>query len=241
MTSSERLQVFKKIKLAQVGDEKALEQLVKDNIRLVHKIANHYKNTNCDYDDLIQSGSVGLINAIKRFDTSYNVAFSTYAFPLILGEIRKLLRENNIIKKSRSINEALSLIRMKKQEFVDIHAREPNINELSKICNIEREKIVFILNTILPVQSLETKLFDSENTLVDKIVANEDTQEDAINNVLINNATKNLDKRSKKIIYMRFYQGKTQSDIAKEIGVSQVQISRIEKKILLKMRKAITG
>lgn len=241
MSHNDRQEVFKKIQLAQGGDEIAKEQLVKDNIKLVYKIAQHYRNSTCEYDDIIQSGMVGLVNAILRFDTSYNVAFSTYAFPLILGEIRKLLRENSMIKKSRAVNETLSLIKEKKQEFINDNNREPTINELSELCGIEREKIVFVLNSILPVQSLESKIYDSEDTLVDKIESNENTQESAIQNVLIKKITKDLDKRSKKIIYMRYYQGKTQSDVAKEIGVSQVQISRIEKKLLLDMRKMITG
>lgn len=241
MNPNDKQEVFRKIKLAQGGDESAKEQLVKDNIKLVHKIAQHYKNSSCEYEDIVQSGMVGLVNAILRFDMSYDVAFSTYAFPLILGEIRKLLRENNMIKKSRSVNETLSLIQGKKQEFINQNKREPTINELSQICNIEREKIVFVLNSTIPVQSLESNIYDSDDLLVDKIESNENTQDNAINNVLINKITKDLDKRSKKIIFMRYYQGKTQSDVAKEIGVSQVQISRIEKKLLLDMRKMITG
>ena len=241
MKKTEKLLVFEKIKLAQRGDEAAKEELIKDNLKLVHKIAQHYRNSNCEYEDIIQSGSLGLLNAVLRFDTSFDVAFSTYAFPLILGEIRKLLREHAIIRKSRSINETLSLIYKKKQEFIIEFNKEPTINELSIICNIEREKIVFTLNSALPVQSLESKIYDSEDTLADKIESNENTQDKAINNVLVHKVTRNLDKRSRKIIYMRFYQGKTQSDIAEEIGVSQVQISRIEKKILLDMRKIITG
>lgn len=118
--------------------------MVKDNIKLVHKIAQHYKNSTCEYEDIIQSGMVGLVNAILRFDPSYNVAFSTYAFPLILGEIRKLLRENSMIKKSRSVNETLSLIQRKKQEFINVHKREPTINELSTLCGIERKNSICI-------------------------------------------------------------------------------------------------
>lgn len=131
-------------------------------------------------------------------------------------------------------------IKNAKQDFIFENSREPTINEISEVLNIDREKIVFALSSALPIQSLEANMYDSDEILKDKISSETDTQQTAINNILIEKATKGLDKRSKKIIYMRYYQGKTQSDIAKEIGVSQVQISRIEKKVLLDMRKKVS-
>lgn len=240
MIKSKREVVYEKIFLAQRGDESAKEELLSSNMKLVYKIVSHYKNSKIEYEDLVQSASIGLLNAILRFDPSYDVAFSTYAFPMILGEIRKLFRENNMIKKSRLQNETLKKIKNAKQDFIFENSREPTINEISEVLNIDREKIVFALSSALPIQSLEANMYDSDEILKDKISSETDTQQTAINNILIEKATKGLDKRSKKIIYMRYYQGKTQSDIAKEIGVSQVQISRIEKKVLLDMRKKVS-
>ena len=228
------------IKEAQEGNKDAFECIVNENIGLVWSIVRRFQSRNIEIDDLFQLGSMGLVKAIKNFNFKYDVKFSTYAVPMIIGEIKRFLRDDGIIKVSRGLKET-AFKAMKAREALTLkNNKEPSIEEIAEYINIDRETLVMAINSSREVDSIDRSIeCDSGKNMhiIDTIAAEEDKSEKIVNNILLNETLKKLDTREKEIVMMRYIEELTQSEVAKKIGVSQVQVSRLEKKILLKMRE----
>ena len=219
---------------AKNGDKPAEDELVENNMGLVISAAKRFINRGYDFEELTQVGSIGLIKAIKRFDTSFDVQFSTYAVPMIMGEIRRFLRDDGIIKVSRSIKET-AIKGWRSEEILRRELkREPTISEISKHCNIPTENLIEAFDAVTLPESI---YYENEESGVGEKLKAPDCESDIINKVLISGLLDKLEKREKQIIVLRYFKEKTQSQIAEIIGVSQVQISRIEKSVLEKLRK----
>lgn len=208
------------------------EEMIKANIGLVHSIANRFRGRGADYEDLFQSGCVGLIKAVDNFDESKGFAFSTYAVPVIMGEIRRIFRDGGAIKVSRSLKEKAIKAQALRERFINKELREPTVSELSKMLDCTEEETAEILNVITPMISLNSCGDDGEDTLDIPI----DESDQLFDRISVHQLISHLDKNEQKIIDMRYYKGYTQSKTAKALGVSQVQISRKEKAILQKLR-----
>ncbi|MDD6728616.1 MAG: sigma-70 family RNA polymerase sigma factor [Eubacteriales bacterium] len=208
------------------------EEMIKSNIGLVHSIANRFRGRGADYEDLFQSGCVGLIKAVDNFDASKGFAFSTYAVPVIMGEIRRIFRDGGAIKVSRSLKEKAIKAQSIREKFIKKELREPTVSELSDILNCSVEETAEILNVITPMISLNSCGEDGDDTLDIPI----DESEQLFDRISVHQMLSHLDETEQAIIDMRYYKGYTQSKTAKKLGVSQVQISRKEKAILQKLR-----
>ena len=222
------------------SDKEALEVLVENNSGLIWSIVRRFLNRGYDKDELYQIGCIGLIKAIKRFDFNYNTEFSTYAVPVIMGEIKRFLRDDGIIKVSRNIRENAIKINHIREEFSKRNSREITLSELQDILNIDKEDILIALDSLKVTESLDVKVDANDSNseyLIDKICLNKNEEEQRIDKLLIRDYINSLAKREREIIIMRYYRGVTQSKVASMMGISQVQVSRIEKKILEKMRK----
>lgn len=211
----------------------ARDEMISQNIGLVHSIANRFRGRGADYDDLFQSGCVGLIKAVDNFDESKGFAFSTYAVPVIMGEIKRIFRDGGAIKVSRSLKEKAIKAQALRDKFVKRELREPTISELSQMLDCSLEETAEILNVIAPMISLNSAGEDGENTIDIPI----DESDMLFDRLSVHQLMKHLDETEQQIISLRYYKGYTQSKTAKALGVSQVQISRKEKAILLKLRK----
>ena len=226
------------IKLAQAGDVNAKNLLIQQNYPLVKSVIRRYRNKGVEYDDLFQLGCVGFVKAINNFDTKYNVKFSTYAVPMIAGEVKRFLRDDGYIKVGR----AMKVLSLQIKKFIDqnkLSGEETDLNSIAEHFDITPQEVVFAIDASRYPISLSTPL-DSEDddgaSLVDKI-CNEEANEQELDHFILKELINDLDPRERKIIIMRYYRDKTQSEIAKELGVSQVQVSRIENKILGQLKK----
>ncbi len=220
---------------AKAGDKHAQSVLVEKNVGLVWSIVKRFQNRGYETDDLFQIGSIGLIKAINKFDTSYDVKFSTYAVPMIIGEIKRFIRDDGIIKVSRSLKEISSKARITKEIMSKELGREPSINEISQRMNISSEELVMALEAGCTPESLYSTIGEGDNSpilLIDRIDADNNTEVDLIDKIAIRQILDTLDARERQIIVLRYFKEKTQVQIAKMLGISQVQVSRIEKKIL---------
>lgn len=222
------------------GDEEARNEFINGNLRLVLSVIRKFYTRGENLDDLFQVGCVGLIKALNNFDLSQNVQFSTYAVPMIVGEIRRYLRDNNSIRVSRSTRDlaykVLAIREKKKKE----NMREPTIEELAKILNVEREDIVFCLDAIQEPISLQEPVYgdDTENIfIIDQISDKKNNDELWSQNITINEAMKRLTDREKVIVNKRFFEGRTQMEVAEEIGISQAQVSRLERSAINHIRR----
>lgn len=227
------------IKLAQNGDKVALETIINQNNGLIWSVVKKFLNRGYDADDLYQIGSIGLIKCVKKFDTSFEVKFSTYAVPMIMGEIKRFLRDDGMIKVSRPLKEIATKAKYIKDFLTKQKNEEPTINEIAASLDIEVEQLVLALDADKEVESLYTTVYQNDGKsmfLIDKIQIKSDNNDNLIENIVLNQILETLEKREKDIIMLRYFEDKTQSEVAKIIGVSQVQISRIEKKVLLKIR-----
>lgn len=209
------------------------EKMISQNIGLVHSIANRFRGRGADYDDLFQSGCVGLIKAVDNFDASKGFAFSTYAVPVIMGEIKRIFRDGGAIKVSRSLKEKAIKAQALRDKFVKRELREPTVSELSEMLGCSLEETAEVLNVITPMISLNSSGEDGENTLDIPI----DESDMLFDRLSVHQLITHLDETEQQIINLRYYKGYTQSKTAKDLGVSQVQISRKEKAILQKLRK----
>ncbi len=223
----------------QSGDESARDLLIENNMGLVYKIANKFLNRGYEREDLVQIGSIGLIKAVKKFDISLGVQFSTYAVPVILGEIKRFLRDDGAIKVSRSLKEIAMKGRRCEEKLNRELGRTPTIGEISQSCGIEEGLLLEAFEASMPVESIYKNVGDDESLSLMNILEGENVTEKIIDKIYIKESLMSLTEREKEIINLRYFKGKTQSDIAKLIGVSQVQISRLEKKALLKMREVL--
>lgn len=236
LTNEEKEQLFTRIK---TGDMEARERYIKGNLRLVLSVIKRFSNSSENVDDLFQIGCVGLIKAIDNFDTTLNVKFSTYAVPMIIGEIRRYLRDNNSIRVSRSLRDTAYKAIYAGENYVKQHQKEPTITEIAEEIGMEKEDIVYALDAIQsPVSLYEPVYTEGGDTLyvMDQISDKKNKEDNWIEDLSLKEALKRLDDREKNIIEMRFYEGRTQMEVAQEIGISQAQVSRLEKHALKAMR-----
>ncbi len=229
------------ISAAQNNDKQAKEKLIQENSPLIKSVIKRFINKGIEYDDLYQLGSLGFLKAINNFNESFNVKFSTYAVPMIAGEIKRFLRDNGIIKVSRSTKTLNIQINKYIEQYVAEHHENPNVQQIADAFKMTSSEIVYAMESSRQLVSLSTTVGDEEGReqqLIEKI-EDENTIEKSLNNVLLYSIIKDLPPRDKKIIILRYFRDKTQKEIATEMGVSQVQISRLETKILSKMKKML--
>ena len=227
------------IRQAQDGDKKARDKVVSDNLGLVHAIVRRFEKRGQDREELFQIGCIGLIKAIDHFDLSLNLAFSTYAVPMIIGEIRRYLRDNNSIRVSRSLRDIAYRAIYAKETYMKTNLREPTIAEIASEIGINKEMIVYAMDAIQnPVSLFEPVYTEGGDTLyvMDQISDKKNKEETWVENLSLREAINRLNKRERHIIDLRFYEGKTQMEVAQEIGISQAQVSRLEKNALKTMR-----
>lgn len=228
------------IKAAQNGDDEAKETLVIRNTALVKSIVKKFLNRGVEFDDLMQIGSLGLVKAVLGYDPKYDVRFSTYAVPMIAGEIKRFLRDDGIIKVSRSLREKSFEIFSMKERMKEELKREPTIEELSEKLEMSSEDIVFAMEAVRNPVSIYEPAFDDDSSktmLIDTMSNNTDNE--MIDKILLKELIQGLDPKERQLIMLRFYSDKTQMEIAKILGVSQVQVSRLITKTINKLKKAI--
>lgn len=224
---------------AQNGDQEAMTKIVEENKGLVWSIVKRFSQRGYELDDLYQIGSLGFIKAVKKFDTNFEVRLSTYAVPYILGEIKRFIRDDGPVKVSRSIKELGTKIREEQREFMKKNGRDIKIDELAKILKVSKEDIASALDSFRPVDSIYDVSFQGDEeglSLIDKISSNENETNKLVDKICITELIEDLESREKQLILLRYYKGKTQSEVAKILGVTQVQVSRIEKKVLNSMK-----
>ena len=227
------------IKMSRDGDKEARDLVVTQNVGLVWSIVRRFANRGHEMEDLFQIGSIGLIKAIDKFDYSYEVKFSTYAVPMITGEIKRFLRDDGMIKVSRTLKESATKIRAFRERYSNTYGREPTIEETSKELSIARDEILMALETGAEVESLYKTIYQGDGSpiyLIDKLVETKDESENLIDKLALKEIIASLDEREQEIIKLRYFKDRTQTDIAKELGISQVQVSRMEKRILKVLR-----
>ena len=227
------------IKLTKEGNKEARDQIVNDNVGLVWSIVRRFTNRGHEIEDLFQIGSIGLIKAIDKFDLSYGVKFSTYAVPMITGEIKRFLRDDGMIKVSRSLKETATKIRAVREKYNNKIGRDPTLDEVEDELKVDRDIIVMALETSSQVESLYKTIYQGDGSpiyLIDKLTEAEDEEEKIIDNIALESIIDSLDEKEREIIRLRYFKDRTQTDIANELGISQVQVSRLEKKILKTMR-----
>ncbi len=224
------------IRKSKEGDMVALDTLIVENTPLVKSVVKRYAGKNVEYDDLMQLGSMGLLKAIKNFDESFNVRFSTYAVPMIAGEIKRFIRDDGAVKVSRALKLLAFNIGKFKDDFSKKNDREPTIDEIASTFEVDKEEVVFALDSArYPLSLNDTEGTDSA-PLLDKI--GENNTPDIDDKIILKTVIQELPEREKKIIILRYYRDKTQSEVAEIMGVSQVQISRIENKIFVKIKES---
>lgn len=222
------------VKSAKQGDELAKEKLIQGNYPLIKSVVKHYLNKGIDYDDLYQIGMLGFLKAIKNFDENFDVKFSTYAVPMINGEIKRFLRDDGIIKVSRAIKTLGIKVKRFVDEYQKQHNEMPQISLIASALDVEEEDVVLALESSRTLISIDAKIDESDSNsglVVDKIIVGDDSDR-IIDNIALKQAIKVLPEREKKILLLRYFRDKTQSEVAQIMQVSQVQISRIESKIL---------
>jgi len=229
-------ETIEEIKKAQEGNQESKEYLLQKNFPLIKSIVKRYMNMGVDYEDLYQLGCVGFLKAIKNFDFKLQVKFSTYAVPMIAGEIKRFLRDDGDIKVSRSIKTLASKI----NKYVFYHKKTqnvtPKIEEIAKYFNISPEDVVFAIDSTQSPLSLFDKDNDDDGVSLMEKLSNGDTQDILLDNIILRDAIMRLDKKERQVILLRFYRGATQSEVAKMLDISQVQVSRMEAKIIEKLK-----
>ena len=224
---------------AQNGNQQKMTKLIEENNGLIWSIVKRFKDRGYELEDLYQIGSIGFIKSIKRFDTSFEVKLSTYAVPYILGEIKRFIRDDGSVKVSRSIKELAIKIRDIQARYLKEKGEEISIIQIAKELKISKEEVASALDSLRPVASIyEEKYSDDEGgiTFFDKLSSQTDEQEILTNKIVIKEMIENLEQRDKELILLRYYKNKTQTEVSKILGVSQVQVSRIEKRILNSMK-----
>ena len=227
---------------AKQGDSIAREQLIRGNLRLVLSIIQRFVNRGENVDDLFQVGCIGLIKAIDNFNTDLDVRFSTYGVPMIAGEIRRYLRDNSAVRVSRAMRDTAYRVLQAKEAYIAQHQKEPTIEQIAAILDIKREDIVFALDAISePVSLYEPVYSDSGDSLcvMDQVRDPKNTDEHWLEHIALKDAISRLSERERNILNLRFYQGKTQIEVSQEIGISQAQVSRLEKGALSQLRKGM--
>ena len=240
LKQQEKEALFVKIK---EGDQEAREEFIKGNLRLVLSVIKRFSSSNENVDDLFQIGCIGLMKAIDNFDTDLNVKFSTYAVPMIMGEIRRFLRDNSSIRVSRSIKDVAYKAIYTKEYLMKQTLQEPTVTEIAKEIGVSKEEVVYALDAIQNPMSLYEPVYtDGGDTLyvMDQISDKKNREENWIEHLSLSEAMKQLNDREYEIIGLRFFEGKTQMEVAESIGISQAQVSRLEKNALRSMRGYLT-
>lgn len=227
---------------AQNKSEESLSKIIEANTGLIWSIVKRFSGRGYAGEDLYQIGCIGLIKAIQRFDVSYNVRISTYAVPYILGEIKKFIRDDGLIKISRSIKELATKINEIQRQNINETGEELQIGELAKKLTVTKEEIIVALEAIKKPESIDEEMYNEVGgeTKISKISTNIDETGNIINKLCVEELINDLENREKEIIILRYFRGKTQVEVAKKLGITQVQVSRIEKKILMTMRRKIS-
>lgn len=231
------------LKLAKEGNQDAKDRVVTENLGLVWAVARRFLGRGYELEDLYQIGCIGLMKCIDKFDLSFDVKFSTYAVPMISGEIKRFLRDDGMIKVSRTLKETAYKVKKVREEIMNRTGMEPKLEEISQLLEIDVEEIVASLEANVEVESIHKTIYQNDGNaiyLLDKIADVEDENETLLDHLVVEELMGQLEETEAKIIKLRYFENKTQTEIAKEIGISQVQVSRMEKKILLKMRQRLT-
>lgn len=226
------------INRAHQGDKLARDKILIENTGLIWSIVRRLLNRGHEGEDLFQIGCIGMLKAIDRFDTEFDVAFSTYAVPMIAGEIRRFIRDDGIVKISRKIKENQMKIMHQREIYINEKKQEPTIEELEKVCDLTKEEIVMAMDASRNVESIDKEMYskDSAYTLMDLAEDDTNIEETVLNKIMVQQLMDMLESKERKIINLRYFKNKTQSQVAKEMGMTQVQVSRLEKKILNSMR-----
>ncbi|MFS0687955.1 SigF/SigG family RNA polymerase sporulation sigma factor [Sporosarcina sp. 179-K 8C2 HS] len=235
LLSQEKMRLL--IQQSQDGDKDARRMMVEGNTRLVWSIVQRFASRGADLEDLFQIGCIGLMKSIDKFDLSYDVKFSTYAVPMIVGEIQRFLRDDGMVKVSRSIRELSFKIRHATDDYIKNHGRSPSVSEIAEVLEVSIDEVILASDALRDPASLHEQLYENEGdslTLMDQL--RDDRSERFFDHIPLRDVVSKLNKRDQTIIYMRYYLDYTQSDIAERIGISQVQVSRLEKKILAQLK-----
>lgn len=226
------------INRAHQGDKLARDKILIENTGLIWSIVRRFLNRGHEGEDLFQIGCIGMLKAIDRFDTEFDMAFSTYAVPMIAGEIRRFIRDDGIVKISRKIKENQMKIMHQREIYINEKKQEPTIEELEKVCDLTKEEIVMAMDASRNVESIDKEMYskDSAYTLMDLAEDDTNIEETVLNKIMVQQLMDMLESKERKIINLRYFKNKTQSQVAKEMGMTQVQVSRLEKKILNSMR-----
>ena len=226
------------INRAHQGDKLARDKILIENTGLIWSIVRRFLNRGHEGEDLFQIVCIGMLKAIDRFDTEFDVAFSTYAVPMIAGEIRRFIRDDGIVKISRKIKENQMKIMHQREIYINEKKQEPTIEELEKVCDLTKEEIVMAMDASRNVESIVKEMYskDSSYTLMDLAEDDTNIEETVLNKIMVQQLMDMLESKERKIINLRYFKNKTQSQVAKEMGMTQVQVSRLEKKILNSMR-----
>lgn len=238
LTEKEKMELLRKVK---EGDMEARDKLIKGNLRLVLSVIQRFTNRGENADDLFQVGCIGLIKAIDHFDINHGVRFSTYGVPMIIGEIRRYLRDNNSIRVSRSLRDTAYKAMQVKEKMTAENDREPTVEEIAEKLDISREEVVVALESVVTPVSLYEPVFSNGGDTIyvmDQIGDNNDDN-NWLDEIALKESIKNLSERERNILSLRYFKGKTQMEVADEIGISQAQVSRLEKTALDKVKKEI--
>lgn len=230
------------IRLSQMGDTGARNRVITENVGLIWSIVRRFLGRGQEADDLFQIGCIGLMKAVDKFELSYDVKFSTYAVPMITGEIKRFLRDDGMIKVSRTLKETAGRVRKVQEMLENEYGREPTLAELAASLQLAEEEIVMALDSSAEVESLNKTIYYSDGSdiaLMDKIAEEVDQNERLVNHMALKKILSELDEREQRLIRMRFFEERTQTQVAEVLGVSQVQVSRMEKKILLQLRSRL--
>ena len=228
------------LRRAKEGDQEARRQLIEGNLRLVLSVIQRFSSRGENADDLFQVGCVGLIKAIDNFDINQPVRFSTYGVPMIIGEIRRYLRDNSAIRVSRSMRDTAYRVLQVRDRFLSENQREPTVEQIAKELNIPREEVVFAMDAIVDPVSLYEPVYSDGGDAVcvmDQVSDNRNTDENWTDLIALKEALKSLNDRERRILSLRFYEGKTQMEVSAEVGISQAQVSRLEKNAISQIKK----
>lgn len=224
---------------AHQGDKEARDTLFEENTGLIYSVARRFLGRGVEMEDLFQIGSIGLLKAVDKFDPAFEVKFSTYAIPMILGELKRFFRDDGMIKVSRSIKENQHRVYLAREKIEKELGREPSLKEIAEMLEMPPEEVAMTMDSAAEVESLYRTVYQSEGTdisLIDKIPEKENAEEHLLNRIFLEEILGKLESSDRKLLYMRYFQDQTQTQIAEQLGVPQVQVSRMEKRILKKLR-----
>lgn len=235
-------ETMKLIAMAHEGDKEARDRLVLDNVGLIWSIVRRFQGRGYELEDLFQVGSIGLIKAIDKFDLSFEVKFSTYAVPMITGEVKRFLRDDGMIKVSRSIKEMGAKVKLARESLTSAMGKEPTIEEIADYVGASREEVAASIEAGAEVESLYKTVNRNDETsiyLIDRVEEENTAQEHLLNQMVLEGLLETLDEKGREIIIRRYYENQTQTQIAQALNISQVQVSRLEKKILKQLREKL--